>query len=1749
MSYRQVFLQQVTPYSRFVAKPGEKSCVYGTEENELVLNKNGKNISIVWKVEGWTKRKLSFVAEGDHISLPLLFTDGTYDYLAVCVSDRLILFDEMGTEYFWQLGQYSSNSVCCELLELSWALILGLTPKNEYHSKDTLYLLFQKKQRRLYFLRGIHQGERIVYCSSDLPLLVTYDQVLETLSLVLCNEEKIEREGDVPVDQKDLSSFFVDRIEEVSQVTPKEFHFFHDEIGQLYLAILDQYGCLYILQVQGANWSTRKQNNMYIEKLELQMKMETFISIQAMTITREEFRDLLCLDGMGVFHVYIGCHCIFRFELLRMSEASVFFVLVKGANDCFKVEREQSLCLIRSLKDSVASSITLEMDDNQMYRISLDCFRPHSQPTKDVLICALAALKSELCCVLRSLWIFHMYCQHDNYSYSTLSQDHCMEWKSLEQSLDILRKYLLYAYENSLEWTCVVDSLLCKLSSGELRKELFRSTKDDTNDQSLLVYDYSFNNYLTRKYSIFYKNTFISFPWETNDSQVQKDNGMLISTTNTIGQIFYSVANVFHLLYESYKTCVTNENQLEAVATQIRKWLPLLGLSSWMEHYDRDLLHPTFHHQQLEELSATCVCCIFDALSSAIVGSFQELTLLKTTIQSFHFRGICNPLLRLERICVALEIIFQNDCDCLENLIAIPSFVEDILPTLPISLSTPIYDVLQASKFSFDSHDKKKNNWIDAPLYDLYSDDISRLLGMEMETSEWNISLKMEMESMYMEDLVIDFDSSNYTSGMEMNDPCIHMRFAADRRTLEVQNLLDSASPLSLDSLDLKTLYEEDSVTVSSVKLLGRLQKNLGVCIGRGAFTLGTYISFDPTEPIVIPKVCLAAKAPSDSLPLIKLDISSVSVHYFDWPRFHNGVAASLRFLRRELYYGDKTCPESILSRSWIVSNKPPQPCASHAGVLFGLGLTGHLPVLQTTDWYSYLIGRDELTCVGLILGVACSGIGTMDNSATKMLCIHIRHFNPLSFSQPDWEVPVSVQSAASLGLGLLYQGTCHRFMVEGLYSEMTRKLEPDIPLEQRQGFCLAVGLGLGFICLGMGPKSSALQDLHLEEKLYSCIYGRNMKAQQTISDTHPNVILESNPNRDVITPAALMALCFMYLQTNDWRVAKMLTIPETLYELESIRPDLLYLFILSRQLILWDYIYATPSYLIDLLPSLCKNFLSIGEQEISLDALLERLSRQLNGDNPMTDIVVGTLMILLACAVSIGLRYAGTFDCQAYNLLKHLFLGLEKIVPRSISIYLGLLPLSMSLIMAGSGHLELFRILRRLHKGIRHKSDTSNASRYAHYMMNSMSIGFLFLGGGSCSFQRSPFAIASLLCALYPIFPASPSDNQYHLQAFRHFYVLATDNRLLETRDIRTNKPCFVPIEITLKETKDYYASTCRLMSPCLLPDWTSVEMIQVKGPRYLPRAYVMDECWTRDGRTRNFKAIPLMKVEYGRRVIFVRRKMGQLDYSVDPKGTRGLLSRVISFKGRMLSSWPLLHSSLPIESHQDEIAMDSLMEYPSLFGFFQYFCESTKPSIYDAILYEILAQDKPEALQLYLQLMNICNPMEKWSLHSLSMKHLSILSQYFHYRSYLNRSMMDHEDMPIIEPAFVQMCFHHMKNELESNHHLDWSLLQSAIIRPQSYSHETSEMMKDNQSLWKQKWLWMYLQLMQVPSIPVTRQLYQQFRQELSTLDRQSSSSRMIKWWLLSQQLFSSRYQQSIPLLCQIWTDWLDRNHVFSS
>lgn len=95
---------------------------------------------------------------------------------------------------------------------------------------------------------------------------------------------------------------------------------------------------------------------------------------------------------------------------------------------------------------------------------------------------------------------------------------------------------------------------------------------------------------------------------------------------------------------------------------------------------------------------------------------------------------------------------------------------------------------------------------------------------------------------------------------------------------------------------------------------------------------------------------------------------------------------------------------------------------------------------------------------MAVLLGMAAARRGTMHAAIAKMLCLHVcmvdkswarpapqgsnsvssplrhRHIpalHPPTFTELELEVPAVVQTAALLGVGLLYQGSAHRLMTE----------------------------------------------------------------------------------------------------------------------------------------------------------------------------------------------------------------------------------------------------------------------------------------------------------------------------------------------------------------------------------------------------------------------------------------------------------------------------------------------------------------------------------------------------------------------------------------------------------------------------------------------------------------------------------------------------------------------------------------------
>lgn len=95
------------------------------------------------------------------------------------------------------------------------------------------------------------------------------------------------------------------------------------------------------------------------------------------------------------------------------------------------------------------------------------------------------------------------------------------------------------------------------------------------------------------------------------------------------------------------------------------------------------------------------------------------------------------------------------------------------------------------------------------------------------------------------------------------------------------------------------------------------------------------------------------------------------------------------------------------------------------------LGLNGHLKNLATHNTYEYLCKFQEMTSVGLLIGLASMQRGTMDTASTKMLSIHIEALLPPTSMELD--IPQNLQVAALLGIGLVYQGSAHRHMTEVL--------------------------------------------------------------------------------------------------------------------------------------------------------------------------------------------------------------------------------------------------------------------------------------------------------------------------------------------------------------------------------------------------------------------------------------------------------------------------------------------------------------------------------------------------------------------------------------------------------------------------------------------------------------------------------------------------------------------------------------------
>lgn len=418
--------------------------------------------------------------------------------------------------------------------------------------------------------------------------------------------------------------------------------------------------------------------------------------------------------------------------------------------------------------------------------------------------------------------------------------------------------------------------------------------------------------------------------------------------------------------------------------------------------------------------------------------------------------------------------------------------------------------------------------------------------------------------------------------------------------------LVTEAHQLRSNEHDQAKEYQNHAVRVA--------ERTFALPYGRAMFTFGSVPTIN-REAISIPRIEYSFKIHPHNI-LVTPEPGKISPESIAWGEFHNGVAAALRIA------GNASGVES----SWIAFNKPGELSPEHAGFLLGLGLTGHLKSLMTWHTFSYLTPKHDHTSIGLLLGMAAANIGSGNQHITKLLAVHTPALLPTQ--DVDLNIPLMTQAAGVAGVGLLYLGTKNRRMAEVCLTQICRRdlVQPDLSNEHRDAYTYASALAFGMIMLGKGTIIPV--DLDLIKRLSILIHGHT-------DATLGREIKSFDIN--LTSPAASMALGLMYLRTSRKDVADILSIPETVVELNSIQPSFLLIRTIARSLIMWDGINPSNDWIASQIPHSIRDAFA---------------SRQKTG-NPIDDAMdLAYYNIIAGCCFVIGLKYAGTARQEAYQLI-----------------------------------------------------------------------------------------------------------------------------------------------------------------------------------------------------------------------------------------------------------------------------------------------------------------------------------------------------------------------------------------------------------------------------------------------------------------------------------------------------------------
>ncbi|KAJ3018740.1 Anaphase-promoting complex subunit 1 [Thoreauomyces humboldtii] len=740
---------------------------------------------------------------------------------------------------------------------------------------------------------------------------------------------------------------------------------------------------------------------------------------------------------------------------------------------------------------------------------------------------------------------------------------------------------------------------------------------------------------------------------------------------------------------------------------------------------------------------------------------------------------------RLNRTCSLYRALIDGGSEALVLAVVAAGPAQSDLEVLPVGIALPLKQALHNCKGN------APGNWPSRAYEVIGREDMARQVAEAWSAGRWDAELRTSDISCPAERKHADHEEEKDGTESAVN-PISNLRFREDRRLKEVRRLLQSAKPC-LAKAEIDYNRDEETWKAEQQKYLLTLSNRVFARpTGRAALTYKTFEP-SPAETFAIPGLKLAAQFPPMSA-IVDAEAEKVKT-LKDWPEFHNGVAAGLSIVS----------DSEFVDGPWIAFNAPvtefdnkQQLSRTHAGVLLGLGLTGNLKRLDMYILLDYMNRKQDFTAIALLLGLAATHFGSCHPGHHRLCYSHIEA------NSIGKVAGVEIKPTAIVSVGLLYLGTVDRLQAEKMlhFLQQIHRGDPDFEEYHRESCAIACGFALGFVTLGASHmhRSAGIADMQLTDQLL----------QLALGQSKPYVALSST-----------IALGLMHLKSNDRVVADKLLIPGTAYILHQVRPDVLLMRVLCRSLIMWDSIVPTIGWI--------------------RDRAQEALGTQ-GATHPTDAYKQARWNILAGAAFAIGLKYAGSQNPLARSALLEIINEFAAQYGHSATSFsqklnrsvlrgcLDVLLPSLCIIMAGSGDVECMRVVRSMH--LRQGADVT----YGSHMATNMALGFLFLGAGRCTFGTSNTAVATLLCALFPQYPISPSNtNRGHLNAARHLWALAVEPRCLVTRDVETLGICSVPITIKLHEQGTPSGTySVKMITPALLPDYGDIISITVDSPRY---------------------------------------------------------------------------------------------------------------------------------------------------------------------------------------------------------------------------------------------------------------------------------------------------------------------------